>query len=388
MMFVVQLKIIFWGRINFGKSISTHSTYYIKFSKKILMSNMNLRFLIFILCALLSSVVDGQNERQYKIVTIAFYNLENLFDYEDDPITFDDDRTPEGKDHWTQAIYEAKTANMAKVIADIGAELTGTSPVIIGVCEVENRQVLEDLLNEPALVEKDYGIVHYDSPDRRGIDVALLYQKKLFIPTNYTAHELFLYDDHDLDKRIYTRDQLLVSGMLDGEKIHVIVNHWPSRSGGEERSRPKRIKAAELNKRIIDSIFSEEPYAKIITMGDLNDDPTSKSIKDILNAKKNKENLGLKELYNPMEKMHKKGMGTLAYRDAWNLFDQIILSSELLKQDYKTYGFYKAGIFNKNYLQTPRGQYKGYPFRSFANGYTGGYSDHFPVYIYLIKEKI
>jgi len=333
------------------------------------------------------SVSFAQTEKQYKINTIAFYNVENLFDYEDDPLTFDDDRTPEGKDHWTQEIYEAKVVNMAKVISDIGKDITGTSPAIIGLCEVENIRVLEDLANNTALLEKDYGIIHIDSPDRRGIDVALLYQKKLFTPTNYKAHELFIYQDHDKSKRVYTRDQLLVSGMLDGEEIHLIVNHWPSRSGGEERSRPKRIKAAELNKSIIDSLFSQDPYAKIITMGDMNDDPTSPSIQNILKAKNKRENMEIRELYNPMEDMHKVGMGTLAYRDAWNLFDQIIISTELAKKDFSSYRFYKAGIFDKNYLKTPRGQYKGYPFRSFANGYTGGFSDHFPVYIYLIKEK-
>lgn len=333
------------------------------------------------------SLSFSQAEKDYKINTIAFYNLENLFDYEDDPITFDNDRTPEGKDHWTQEIYEAKLVNMAKVISEIGADITGTSPALIGVSEIENRRVLEDLLNQRSLVEKDYGIVHFDSPDRRGIDVALLYQKRLFTPTNYKAYELVIYDDQDSSKRIYTRDQLLVSGMLDGEKIHVIVNHWPSRSGGEARSRPKRIKAAELNKRILDSLFSENPYAKIITMGDLNDDPTSPSVKDVLKAKSDRENMEIKELYNPMAELFKNGLGTLAYRDSWNLFDQIILSTEFAKKDYSTYRFYKAGIFNKNYLVTPRGQYKGYPFRSFVNGFTGGYSDHFPVFIYLIKER-
>lgn len=348
---------------------------------------MKLSIWFFAITLLTFTASFGQNEKQYKVNTIAFYNVENLFDYEDDPITFDDDRTPEGKDHWTQEIYEAKLANMAKVISEIGEDVTGTSPAIIGVSEIENRRVLEDLLNQEPLVKKDYGIVHFDSPDRRGIDVALLYQKKLFTPTNYKAYELVIYDDQDRSKRIYTRDQLLVSGMLDGEKIHVIVNHWPSRSGGEARSRPKRIKAAELNKQIMDSLFSEDPYAKIITMGDLNDDPTNESVKDILKAKNDRENMKIKELYNPMEDMFKQGLGTLAYRDGWNLFDQIIISTELAKKDYSSYRFYKAGIFNKSYLATPRGQYKGYPFRSFVNGYTGGYSDHFPVFIYLIKEK-
>jgi endonuclease/exonuclease/phosphatase family metal-dependent hydrolase len=339
------------------------------------------------LLLLIFTFTFAQEKKTYKVNTIAFYNVENLFDYEDDPITFDDDRTPDGKDHWTEEIYKAKLVNMAKVIAEIGSDVTGTSPAIIGVCETENRRVLEDLVNQEPLLQKDYGIIQFDSPDRRGIDVALLYQKKLFTPTNYKAHELLIYDDNDVTKRIYTRDQLLVSGMLDGEKIHVIVNHWPSRSGGEARSRSKRIKAAKLNKQIIDSLYSEDPYAKIITMGDLNDDPTSPSVKEILMTKNNREDLKMKDLYNPMEDMHKKGLGTLAYRDGWNLFDQTIVSSELMKKDYSSYRFYQAGIYNKSYLANPKGRYKGYPYRSYADGgFTGGYSDHFPVYIYLIKE--
>ena len=348
---------------------------------------MKIAYPLFFMFFLTAFVSFGQNEKTYKVNTVAFYNLENLFDFEDDPVTFDDDRTPEGKDHWTEEIYNIKLKNMAKVISEIGKEVTGNAPTLIGVCEIENRRVLEDLVNQKPLLQKNYGIIHFDSPDRRGIDVALLYQKKVFTPSNYTAHELIIYDNEDVSKRRYTRDQLLVSGVLDGEKIHLIVNHWPSRSGGEARSRKKRIKAAELNKRIIDSLFSEDPYAKIITMGDLNDDPTSPSVKKVLKAKKERKKLDLKELYNPMESMHKKGIGTLAWRDSWNLFDQIIVSTELTKDDYSSYRLYKAGVFNKTYLANPRGRFKGYPYRSFADGgFTGGYSDHFPVYIYLIKE--
>src|SRR5690554_4287896 len=344
-------------------------------------TRLSLFFIIFS-----SSIVVAQ--KQYKINTIAFYNVENLFDYEKDPITFDEDWTPEGKNGWTKEFYEDKLSKLARVMSEIGSDMAGTSPAIIGVCEVENRRVLEDLVNEKQLVNHDYGIVHVDSPDRRGIDVALLYKKKLFTPTSYKNYELILYDSQDRTKRIYTRDQLLVSGMLDGEKIHIIVNHWPSRYGGEERSRPNRMKAAELNKKIMDSLFSEDPYAKILTMGDFNDDPTSPSMKEVLKTKRNREDVKMKELYNPMEDMHRKGMGTLAYRDAWNLCDQIIVSAELAKKDFSSYRLYQAGIYNKSYLANPRGRYKGYPFRMFANGgYTGGYSDHFPVYIYLIKEK-
>lgn len=360
---------------------------------KTILHKLNTKAIMKLIYCLLAGLIfttstTAQEKKQYKVNTIAFYNVENLFDYEDDPLTFDDDRTPDGKDHWTEEIYNAKLKNMAQVISEIGSDVTGTSPAIIGVCETENRKVLEDLVNQEPLLQSDYGIIQFDSPDRRGIDVALLYQKKLFSPTNYKAVPLYIYDNNDRTKRIFTRDQLVVSGMLDGEKMHFIVNHWPSRSGGEARSRFKREKAAKLNRSIIDSLFSEDPYAKVITMGDLNDDPTNSSVKQYLKAKDDREDVEIKELYNPMEDMYKKGLGTLAWRDGWNLFDQMIISTELLKKDYSTYRFYKAGIYNKNYLANPRGRYKGYPYRSFADGgFTGGYSDHFPVYVYLIKEK-
>ncbi len=348
---------------------------------------MKLSFQLLAITLLVFSTSFGQERKFYKVHTIAFYNLENLFDYENDPLVFDDHRTPDGEDHWTRDLYEAKLANMAQVISEIGSDLTGNSPAIIGVCETENRRVLEDLINQEQLVDQDYGIIQFESPDRRGIDVALLYRKKLFTPTHYRPFELILYDDSNPSKRVYTRDQLLVSGMLDGEKIHVIVNHWPSRRGGEARSRPKRVKAAQLNRRIIDSLFSYDPYAKVITMGDLNDDPTSPSVKKYLKAKKDRDKVDIKELYNPMEEMYRKGLGTLAWRDSWNLFDQIILSDALLDREYSSYRFYNAGIYNKNYLANPHGRFKGYPYRSFTNSFTGGYSDHFPVYVYLIKER-
>ena len=331
--------------------------------------------------------LQAQEKKQYKIITIAFYNVENLFDTINDPVTFDDDRTPGGKDNWTQEVYKDKLQNMAFAIKNIGAELAQDTPALIGLSEIENRKVLEDLINEPLLAEKDYGIVHFDSPDRRGIDVALLYRKEKFIPMVSVSRELLLYDSYEPGKRVYTRDQLVVTGYLDGEKIHVIVNHWPSRSGGVAGSSYKRNKAAALNKKIIDSLQLKDPYAKIITMGDFNDDPSDKSLSSILGAKANKKQVGLKGMYNPMAALSEKGIGSSAYRDSWNLFDQIILSETFLKKDFSSYQFYQANIFNANFLITDSGQYKGYPYRSFGySGYTGGYSDHFPVYIYLIKR--
>ncbi len=328
-----------------------------------------------------------QKNNRYKIVTVAFYNVENLFDTQNDPVTFDDDRTPDGKDHWTDDIYGKKINNMAKVISQIGADLTQTAPALIGLAEIENRQTVEDLANDPALSSANYGIAHFDSPDRRGIDVALMYKRNLFKPIAISKHELILHAPENPENRIYTRDQLLVSGKLDGDLVHLIINHWPSRRGGEARSSWRREAAAALDKKIIDSIQSSAPNAKIITMGDLNDDPTNTSVKKVMGATGQKDQVQKLGLYNPMENLFKKGVGTLAYRDGWNLFDQIILSEPLLRKNYSSYRFYKVGIFNKNFLKTPEGRYKGYPYRSFASGkFTGGYSDHFPVYIYLIKE--
>ena len=325
------------------------------------------------------------NSTKYKIATVAFYNLENLFDTENDPETFDDDRTPTGADKWTKEKYQDKLKNMAHVISQIGKEVTGFAPAVIGVCEIENRKVLEDLISQPTLAAYNYGIIQYDSPDRRGIDVAFLYQKEVFLPINSEAHELFIFDKEK--ERIYTRDQLVISGFLDGEEMYFLVNHWPSRFGGEKRSSFKRNLAAALNKKIIDSIQIKNPYAKIITMGDFNDNPEDESLKDILEVKNSKKNLQLGDLYNPMATLAEKGVGASAYRDNWSLFDQIILSEAFLKKEYSSFQFYQAHVFSKDFLITPSGKYKGYPFRSYGyEGYTGGYSDHFPVYVYLIKK--
>ncbi|MEO2059033.1 MULTISPECIES: endonuclease/exonuclease/phosphatase family protein [Mesonia] len=347
-----------------------------------------LRYSILTICLFAFFLSNAQNEKTYRVNTVAFYNLENLFDPVNDPEKYDE-ASPimEMAESLREEVYAKKLTNMAKVIAKIGADVTGHPPAVLGVCEVENRRVLEDLLNESTLVNEDYGIVHFDSPDKRGIDVALLYKKSIFRPINTSSHELLIYDQDDPEKRVYTRDQLLVTGLLDGDKIHFIVNHWPSRSGGEARSRFKREKAAALNKKIIDSLQAEDPYAKIITMGDLNDGPYNTSVKEVLGAKAEKEEVKLKGLYNPMENMQKKGIGTIAYRDSWDLFDQMILSQPLLDDDYSSYRYYKAGVYNPQYLANPRGRYKGYPYRSFSDGgFSGGYSDHFPVYVYLVKE--
>ena len=329
----------------------------------------------------------AQEKRNFKIHTIAFYNVENLFDTIND-VNKNDEASPIMEIKFNRSeIYNKKVNNMASVIADIGTDLVKKSPSIVGLCEVENRNVIEDLLKDKNLKDKNYEIIHYDSPDERGIDVAMIYNEDVFKITSTKSHELIIYDNKS-SKRNYTRDQLVVSGLLEGELIHLIVNHWPSRSGGEERSRAGRMAAAELNKKIIDSLQGKYKDAKIITMGDFNDDPHDDSMKKILNAKKHIKDVEENGIYNPMETiLSDQGIGTNAYRDVWQLFDQILVSKPFLDKNYDSYQFYKAGVFNKSYLINKSGRYKGYPFRSFSWGsFTGGYSDHLPPYIYLIKE--
>ena len=274
---------------------------------------------------------------------------------------------------------------MAHAISKIGKEVTPLGPSVIGVCEIENRRVLEDLVKQKAIADKNYKIVHHEGPDRRGIDCALLYDPLHFQVTSSKSVRLIIPNKDNF----FTRDQLVVSGKMLGEKIHFIVIHWPSRRGGEAKSRSKRIEAAKLSKSIIDSLTVVDPNAKVILMGDFNDDPISPSIKDFLKAKMDANNVNSGELYNTMGMHYKKGIGTLAYRDQWNLFDQFIVTSSLLdqKKNYNDLTFYRSVIFNKPFLKNKKGNFKGYPFRTYVGStFMGGYSDHFPVYLFLVKK--
>lgn len=350
---------------------------------------MNKKYILIFIFSFVIAVCNAQkNGKKYNIRTIAFYNLENLFDTIND-VTKNDEASPimELKSNKSK-VYWDKIDKLSSTIAKIGLDKSKTSPAIIGVSEVENLNVLEDLVKSKHLVKNNYGIVHYDSPDKRGIDVALLYQKRYFNPIHHEVFDPNIYKDN---QKVYTRDQLLVSGYLDGELIHLIVNHWPSRRGGEAASRPNREKAAYQNIKIIKQVREQDPGAKILIMGDFNDDPTNASFKKVLKTKSRKKNVNDGDLFNPYEDMFRRGFNTLKYRDKINLFDQILFTSPLLdngEKDFSTYKMYKAMVFNKRFLTTKKGKYKGYPFRSFSNGgYSGGYSDHYPVYIYLIKEN-
>lgn len=299
-----------------------------------------------------------------------------------------DDFTENSAKNWNKEKYNQKLGNEAKVISELGRQYTNDYPVIVGLIEVENRQVIQDLIAQPALAKANYGIVHYNSYDARGIDIAIIYQRSRFKVTDSYVKDIKVYNDEG--KRSYTRGVLVVKGILDGEKVGVFMNHWPSRSGGEAKSLPRRAAAAKVLKDEMDKARAEDPDRKLFAMGDFNDDPVSPSVRKLLGAVGEPAQLGeTTPYYNLMYKLYKAGVASLAYRDAPNLFDQIIVSKNLYSADKltPTYSIFKAEIFAPSYLINDSGQWKGYPLRSWdGDRFTGGFSDHFPAVSVIQRE--
>ena len=342
-----------------------------------------------VLCFLFSfstGFSQSKTKHTYKVATIGFYNLENLFDTINDPLINDEEFLPTGSKLYSGKVYLDKLKNLSEVISQLGIEETPDGVAMLGVAEIENRSVLEDLIIQPKLKNRKYKIVHYDSPDARGIDVGLLYNPAYFKVIESGALNVPLKNP---DGTPYaTRDVLWVFGLFRGEPMHVFVNHWPSRRGGEEASAPGRALAAGVAKAKIDSIRVNNPDAKIVLMGDLNDDPLSPSVTEVIKAKGDSVQIGRDEMFNPWTNYYKKGIGTLAYNDAWNLFDQIMIAPSFLSQNQSGFFFQKAVIFNRPYLVQKSGKYKGYPLRTYDfDIYMSGYSDHFPVYVVLLKKE-
>lgn len=350
---------------------------------------------LLVLCALMSVGMyaakkdkKADSKQSYAVNCIAFYNLENLFDTIHDEGKNDYEYLPDGGMHWTGLKYRHKVKNMAYALAQLGTDVTPRGAACIGVAEVENIGCLEDVAAEmKAKYDRNYIPILLEGPDRRGVDVGFFYNPDLFTPVSVRGHELKAhYADGGVVK---SRLQLLVSGYLEGEKIHIIVNHWPSRYGGELSSRPTRDTAAMLCREICDSIYLKEPAAKIIIMGDLNDDPNNHSCAEVLDAKRERKDVPKQGLYNTMWKnFFDKGNGSLAYNGSWNLFDQIIISESLLNADRKKWSYWKAQVFNKPFLTVQEGKDKGTPLRTHkANVWLDGYGDHYPTMIYLVREK-
>lgn len=333
----------------------------------------------------LLSFFSQAQSKHYKVAAAGFYNLENFYDTINDPDKNDEEFLPEGQNLYTSEVYREKVHHLATVISQIGTEITADGLALLGCAEVENRNVLEDLVHDSLLVSRHYSIVHYDSPDLRGIDVGLIYNPKYF--TVKFSEPLFVHLPDENGEPHYTRDVLYVSGIFNNEPLHVLVNHWPSRRGGEEASAPNRAIAAQVCRHKIDSVFKTDSRAKIIVMGDLNDDPVNESVVKALKASGEANHLKNGDLYNPWVEYYKQGIGTLAYNDSWNLFDQIILSSSFLNKNTEGFFFKEAKIFSKPWMIQQTGRFKGYPKRAYDfNKYIGGYSDHLPTYVILLKE--
>lgn len=315
------------------------------------------------------------NLMESKLQTIAFYNIENLFDIYNDDQTNDDDFLPTSTKKWTKKRYERKIEKLGFVISKIGFETSSKPPTIIGLAEVENSLVIKDLIQSQHLAEFNYGFVHHDSKDERGIDVALLYNRDEF---SVDAIETFsIYIETPDGERDYTRDILLVSGNLDGDPIHVIVNHWPSRHDGEDETAYKRLVASKKVLDIIEKLKKKYLDPKIIIIGDFNDNPNNSSIQFLM---KNDE------ICNTTEKLWTRDRGSLNHEFQWNLFDQIFISRNLLEPFKNGYHFESVNIFDSKFVSHSKGKYKGQPFRTYiGKKYMGGFSDHFPVYAIFSK---
>jgi len=356
-----------------------------------------LLYMILALAAFLPALAFAQQEvqeepgRRYSVYGVMFYNLENLFDTINNNGRQDYEFTAMGSYQWDAAKYWHKQHNMAYAISQM--EVKGSpavGPVIIGVAEVENITVLQDLVRQPEIKDRRYQIVHRDSPDPRGIDVALLYNPRFFSVLNVTTQCINKYLPDEADFR--TRDQLCVTGMLAGEKVTVMVNHWPSRRRGEEQSSYLREAAGRMARETMDSLLRDDPNQGIIFMGDLNDDPQNKSCREAIGAKKEiKDCPGDGTCFNPWWNILGRGIGTLGYKGNWNLFDQIIFTDYFLKhydsKDKPTLTYSRAEVLNRKFLRSNEGDRQGYPLRTFSGGiFLNGYSDHFPTMIYLVKE--
>ena len=334
-----------------------------------------------------TSLAGFAQERKLATFGVAFYNLENLFDTINNNGKYDLEFSPAGSRQWDGKKYWSKINNLAYTISQMATKTTPIGPAVIGVSEIENKTVLEDLVKADAIKDWNLGIVHHDSPDARGVDVSLLYNPKLFRVLKVENYKLEI---PELPK-FRTRDQMCVIGLMGNQatgysRVAVIVNHWPSRRGGEAESSYLREAAAALSKKIADDLYTQDPNIGVIVMGDLNDDPHNKSVSQVLGAVKKIDNTKPGGFFNPFWEKLDKGYGSYIYRGSWDLFDQIIINSNLVdgKSGLKYIG---ADVINKSFLLQQDGQYKGYPLRTYSGGiWTNGFSDHLPTEIFLVKE--
>ena len=343
-------------------------------------------FLASVLSLLVCFVANAQ--KKFSVYAVGFYNQENLFDTCHDKGKRDYDFLPTGSYKWNTMKYKHKLHNMARALADMGTDvLPEVGCSFIGLAEVENSNALNDLIAQPELKARNYQYEHIEGPEKRGIECALLYNPALFTVKN--AKLVPFVQRLEKDSLFFTRGFLTVSGTLANEHVTVIVCHLPSRFS---TSFYREIGAEQI-KAVKDSILKEDPMCKVFVMGDMNDDPTDKSMKEMLRGKANVDEVGNDDMYNPWYNiLAKEGVGTLTYQGSWNLFDQILVSPLLVNKkgtkDFSTLKYWKNQIFKRDYLFQTEGKYKGSPKRTTAGGvWLDGFSDHLPVVVYLVKEQ-
>lgn len=341
-------------------------------------------FLTFLAALLFCAAYTNAQDRKLMVHAVAFYNLENLFDTCHDEHKNDYDFLPDGSYHWDENKYSNKLANMARVICDLGTDILPYGASVIGVSEVENDKALDDLMAVPCMQQRGYKYVHFEGPDARGVDCALIYNPKAFQVTK-AFHKLYVYENNDTARA--TRPFLCVQGKLAGDNLTVIVCHWPSRAaeGVFRDAGGRQVRA------LTDSIRLADPSQHIMVMGDMNDDPDNTSMAKYLGAKRKMKDVEEGDFYNPWwDVLRGKGQGTLSYQGGWNLFDQIVLSRNMLdlkgNKDYKELTLYNYHIFKRDYLIQQDGKYKGTPKRTTSGGvWQNGFSDHLPTVTYLVK---
>ncbi len=348
------------------------------------------------LALLLPANALAQRDRSY---VIGFYNLENLFDTYHDEGKNDYEYLPEGANQWTEVKYDKKLHNMASVIKAIHDD-NKVWHAVLGVSEIENRHVLEDLVSMPEIADANFQIVHYDGPDRRGVDVALLYRPSVFrvlesksIPFTFEDSEVQFEMTPEEQADFRTRDILMVRGLLGGEMFAFFVAHLPSRNGG--KGGDLRSRGGEIMYRESMKLMERYPEIKIVAMGDMNDNPSDPSMAYYMRGKEKIEEVGETDFFSPFLSMLKAGYGSLAYQGEWNIYDILVVNANLAHPAKGTLGIipivknrFYGRIFHKPFMTQQEGQYKGTPFRTSSGGaFIGGYSDHYPTYIVVSTKN-
>ena len=325
-------------------------------------------------------------DRKLNAYAIGFYNVENLFDTQHDEGKNDYEYLPDGRNKWTKMKYQHKLRNMSRVLSEMGTDKLPYGCAAIGVAEVENARCMEDLCNQEPLKARNYQFCHVEGPDQRGVDCALIYNPAQFTVRDVKLVPYIYKEEEDIQKGRATRGFLVVSGTLADEHVTIVVCHLPSRGATSYY----RELGGEQLRVVKDSLQKDDPNVKLFIMGDMNDDPKDRSMSVSLGARRDMKDVEEGGLYNPWWKIHDSGTGTLTYQNAWNLFDQIILSRNLLDMEgtkqYSTLTFFQPQIFRRDYLFQQEGKYKGNTLRTHAGGvWLDGYSDHLPTLVYLVK---